>query len=32
MKRLFFYFLNDEHFNEKGANLLYTTVIKNLKK
>jgi len=26
------YFLNDEHFNEKGANLLYTTVIKNLKK
>ena len=24
------YFLNDEHFNEKGANLLYTTVIENL--
>ena len=26
------YFLNDEHFNESGANLLYTIVIKNLKK
>jgi len=25
------YFLNDEHFNEKGANLLYKTVVKNLK-
>ena len=25
------YFLNDEHFNEKGAKLLYNTVVKNLK-
>ena len=25
------YFLNDEHFNEKGAYLLYSSVIKNLK-
>ena len=24
------YFLNDEHFNEKGANLLYKTVLKNI--
>ena len=24
------YFLNDEHFNEKGASLLYKTVIKNI--
>ena len=26
------YFLNDEHFNEKGAELLYKTVVENLKK
>ena len=26
------YFLNDEHFNVKGAKLLYQTVIKNIKK
>ena len=25
------YFLNDEHFNKKGAQLLYKTVIKNIK-
>ncbi len=26
------YFLNDEHFNEKGAELLYKTVVQNLNK
>ena len=26
------YFLNDEHFNERGANLLFRSVEQNLKK
>ena len=26
------YFLNDEHFNEKGANLLFNSVVKNIQK
>ncbi len=26
------YFLNDEHFNEKGANLLFNSIVKNIQK